>query len=64
MIYKSIGENQVSFEKGTLYEAHEEYDKEMGEHYSIKDESGEWYDYSKTFFEKNFEKQEIEKEAV
>ena len=42
--YMYIGENQISFEKGTFYEAHKEYNEEMGEHYAIKDESGEWYD--------------------
>lgn len=63
-MYRYIGENQVSFEKGALYEVSIEHDDQMGDYCSIKDESGEWYDYSMSFFEKNFIKSEMEKEAV
>lgn len=64
MKYKYIGENQVSFEYGNLYEAYKDNDDQMGDFYAIKDESGEWYCYSIDFFEANFEAVELEKQAV
>ncbi len=55
-MYKYIGNNQVSFENGRLYEAQKETDAILGPCYSEKDESGEWYCYSTRFFESNFTK--------
>lgn len=53
-MYKFIGNSQVSFENGQLYNIRKEQDSVIGECYAIKDESGDWYCYSKTFFEQNF----------
>lgn len=52
-MFKYIGESQVSFENGTIYEAFKDVDS-IGEYYSVKDESGEWYRCSVLFFENNF----------
>ena len=53
-MYKYIGSDQVSFKKDNNYDARKEKDAVLGECYAIKDESGEWYCYSKKFFENNF----------
>lgn len=64
MRYRYIGDSQVSFEYGRLYEAQKDHDEQLGECYLVKDESGEWYCYTVSFFEKNFRTEEIKKEAV
>ena len=61
-LYRYIGESQVAFEHGSIYEA-EKSDDELWklfseEFYAVEDESGEWYDYEAAFFEKNFVKVE------
>lgn len=54
MRFRYIGKSDVSLEKGNIYEAFKDKD-DIGEYYSVKDESGGWYRYSVSFFEKNFE---------
>lgn len=53
-MYRYIGTSSVSFEKHQIYEAKNVVDSLLGECYSVKDESGEWYIYGKEFFENNF----------
>ncbi len=53
-MYKYIGRSQVAFEYGRIYDVREEHDPILGDCYAIKDESGEWYCYSKSFVEQNF----------
>ena len=50
-----IGESIVAFEHGAVYEVMHVKDEKLGEMVSIRDESGEWYLYSKSFFSDNFQ---------
>lgn len=53
MMYTYIGKTKVALENGRNYEAFKDKD-DIGEYYSVKDESGEWYRYGIKFFEANF----------
>ena len=52
-LYKYIGKSKVAFENGRIYEAKPVKDGPWN-FMSIKDESGEWYNYGMKFFEENF----------
>ena len=52
-IYLYNGDSQVSFEHGYVYEAFKDTD-DLGDFYSVKDESWEWYRCGVDFFESNF----------
>ncbi len=52
-LYRYYGKSEVAFEHGECYWAIKGKD-DLWEFYSVKDESGEWYDYGVDFFEQNF----------
>ncbi|HCB93286.1 MAG TPA: hypothetical protein DEP57_05675 [Selenomonas sp.] len=54
MKIRYTGESDVSFEHGDIYDVKEISDS-IGNGYSVKDESGEWYRYGKEYVERNFD---------
>ena len=55
MLLRYIGDGQkVSFAVGGYYEARKIHD-ELGDGYAIFDEGDDWYGYSVSFVEENFE---------
>lgn len=51
---KYIGERIVDLIPDEIYDAKETTDTMLGDCYSIKDGSGEWYLYDKEYVDKNF----------
>lgn len=51
--FKYIGISDADFRNGNIYEA-EPVTESLGDFMSIKDETGEWYNYDLEFFEENF----------
>lgn len=52
MLIEYTGKNELSFTKGSIYEARKVDDVMEG--YSIFDEGDDWYWYSKEFVKQNF----------